>query len=47
MRLIGIYLSPYVRRVAISLSILQLPFEFEEVFVFGEPERLCQAAHDT
>ena len=36
MRLIGIYLSPYVRRVAISLSILQLPFEFEEVFVFGE-----------
>jgi glutathione S-transferase len=36
MRLIGIHLSPYVRRVAISLSILQLPFEFEEVFVFGE-----------
>jgi glutathione S-transferase len=38
MRLIGIYLSPYVRRVAISLDILKLPFELQEVFVFGEPE---------
>jgi glutathione S-transferase len=38
MRLIGIYLSPYVRRVAVSLSILKLPFELEEVFVFGEPD---------
>ena len=38
MRLIGIYLSPYVRRVAVSLDILQLPFELQEVFVFGEPE---------
>jgi glutathione S-transferase len=36
MRLIGIYLSPYVRRVAVSLNLLQLPFEFEDVFVFGE-----------
>ncbi len=36
MRLIGIYLSPFVRRVAISLSILKMPFDFEEVFVFGE-----------
>lgn len=36
MRLIGIYLSPYVRRVAVSLRILELPFEYEEVFVFGE-----------
>ena len=36
MRLIGIFLSPYVRRVAVSLNILKLPFEFEEVFVFGE-----------
>jgi glutathione S-transferase len=35
-RLIGIYLSPYVRRVAVSLNILGLPFELEEVFVFGE-----------
>jgi glutathione S-transferase len=38
MRLIGIYLSPYVRRVAISLNILELPFELQEVFVFGEPD---------
>ena len=38
MRLIGIFLSPFVRRVAVSLNILELPFELEEVFVFGEPE---------
>jgi len=38
MRLIGIFLSPFVRRVAVSLSILKLPFESEEVFVFGEPD---------
>jgi glutathione S-transferase len=38
MRLVGIYLSPYVRRVAVSLHILQLSFELEEVFVFGEPD---------
>jgi glutathione S-transferase len=37
-RLIGIFLSPYVRRVAVSLNILKLPFELEEVFVFGEPD---------
>jgi glutathione S-transferase len=38
MKLVGIYLSPFVRRVAVSLNILQVPFEFEEVFVFGEPD---------
>jgi glutathione S-transferase len=38
MRLIGFYLSPFVRRVAVSLSVLNLPFELEEVLVFGEPE---------
>jgi glutathione S-transferase len=38
MRLIGIFLSPFVRRVAVSLSILKLPFEPDEVFVFGEPD---------
>lgn len=38
MRLIGILLSPYVRRVAVSLNILQLPFEHDAVFVFGEPD---------
>jgi glutathione S-transferase len=37
-RLIGIFLSPFVRRVAVSLNILELPFELEEVFVFGEPD---------
>jgi glutathione S-transferase len=37
-KLVGIYLSPYVRRVAVSLNILKLPFELEEVFVFGEPD---------
>ena len=38
MRLIGVYLSPFVRRVAVSLNLLNLPFEHEDVFVFGEPE---------
>lgn len=38
MRLIGIFLSPFVRRVAVSLNVLKLPFELEEVFVFGQPE---------
>jgi glutathione S-transferase len=37
-RLIGIFLSPYVRRVAISLNLLNLPFEEDQVFVFGEPD---------
>ena len=36
--MIGIFLSPFVRRVAVSLNILKLPFELEEVFVFGEPD---------
>jgi glutathione S-transferase len=40
MRLIGILLSPFVRRVAVSLSILRLPFEYEDVFVFGEPDTI-------
>jgi len=38
MRLIGNFLSPYTRRVAVSLNILELPFELEELFVFKEPE---------
>jgi glutathione S-transferase len=37
-KLIGIFLSPYVRRVAISLNLLNLPFEEDQVFVFGEPD---------
>jgi len=38
MKLIGIYLSPFVRRVAVSLNVLNVPFESEPVFVFGEPD---------
>ncbi len=38
MRLIGNYLSPYVRRVAVSLNILELSFKLEELFVFKEPD---------
>jgi glutathione S-transferase len=38
MKLIGNYLSPYVRRVAVSLRILETPFEFEEVYVFQDRE---------
>ncbi len=38
MKLIGVLLSPFVRRVAISLNFLELRFELEEVFVFGEPD---------
>jgi glutathione S-transferase len=37
-RLIGIFLSPFVRRVAVSLNVLKLPFEHEDLFVFGEPD---------
>jgi len=29
-KLVGIFLSPYVRGVAVSLHLLKLPFEFEE-----------------
>jgi glutathione S-transferase len=32
------FLSPYVRRVAVSLNLLELPFELEELFVFKEPD---------
>jgi glutathione S-transferase len=38
MKLIGILLSPYVRRVAVSLNLLGLPFELDDVFVFAEPD---------
>lgn len=40
MRLIGNYLSPYVRRVAVSLNAVGVPFELEHLFVFKEPERV-------
>jgi glutathione S-transferase len=38
MKLIGVLLSPFVRRVAVSLNVLGLPYELDEVFVFGEPD---------
>jgi glutathione S-transferase len=37
-RLIGNYLSPYVRRVAVSLNLLEMPFELEQLFVFNAPD---------
>lgn len=40
MKLLGNYLSPYTRRVAVSLHLLGLEFELEEVFVFKEPDRV-------
>ena len=38
MQLIGNYLSPYVRRVAVSLNLLEIPFELDQVFVFNTPD---------
>lgn len=40
MKLLGLYRSPYVRRVAASLNLLGLPFEHEPVPVFEEPEKI-------
>jgi glutathione S-transferase len=40
MKLIGNYLSPYVRRVAVSLNAMGMPFELDELLVFKEPERV-------
>jgi glutathione S-transferase len=37
-KLIGIFLSPFVRRVAVSLNLLNLPFESDQVFVLGDPD---------
>ncbi len=38
MKLIGNYLSPYTRRVAISLTALGIPFELQELTPFKKPE---------
>jgi len=40
MKLIGNYLSPFTRRVAVSLNALAIPFELEALYVFKEPERV-------
>ena len=39
MRLIGMLDSPYVRRVAVSLKLMQLPFELEQLSVFRNFEQ--------
>jgi glutathione S-transferase len=36
--LIGVLLSPFVRRVAVTLNIVKIPYKLQETFVFGEPE---------
>jgi glutathione S-transferase len=40
MKLIGNYLSPYVRRVAVSLNAMGMSFELERVYVFKSPEEV-------
>jgi glutathione S-transferase len=40
MKLIGNYLSPFVRRVAISLYAVDIPFELEFLYVSKEPDRV-------
>jgi glutathione S-transferase len=38
MILVGNYLSPYVRRVAVSLNLLDIGFELQDLFVFNSPD---------
>jgi glutathione S-transferase len=38
MKLIGNYLSPYVRRVAVSLNAMDMPYALEQVRVFDNPD---------
>lgn len=38
MKLFGNFLSPYTRRVAISLHLLEMPFELETLSVFQTPD---------
>ena len=40
MKLLGHYLSPFTRRVAVSLHALGIPFDLEELSVIREPERV-------
>ena len=42
MKLVGNYLSPYVRRVAVSLHLLELPFTLDALYVFKEPDVVRQ-----
>ena len=38
MKLIGLYRSPYVRRVAVSLNLLGMSYENEAITPFDNPE---------
>ena len=38
MKLMGLYRSPYVRRVAASLNIMGIAYDYDAVPVFAEPE---------
>jgi glutathione S-transferase len=40
MKLVGNYMSPFVRRVAVSLNALELPFELQVLVVSKEPEQV-------
>lgn len=40
MKLLGRYLSPYVRRVAVSMNLMGTAYEHEPVPVFDEPDRI-------
>lgn len=40
MKLLGHYMSPYTRRVAVSLNVLGVPFDLVELSVIQEPERV-------
>lgn len=41
MKLIGNFLSPFARRVAVSLNVLGLPYEMEKVMVFQNPDAVA------
>ena len=43
MRLIGMLDSPYVRRVAIALRLLEIPFEHDPLSVFSTFEQIGRA----
>ncbi len=40
MKLLGNFLSPYVRRVAISMQALELPYEIDTFMVFAQPDKI-------
>lgn len=42
MKLVGNFLSPYTRRVAISLDVLGMPYEMENLFVFKSADTVRQ-----